>query len=71
MFIQSLVYCRLSSTKRMIVFLIIFLLGLVMVQPLSSFSKVDIIDILMSTHSVLDDSAPCPEPWMGSCVVYW
>ena len=54
----------------MIVFFIIFLLGLVMVQFLSSFSRMEIIGTLTNTHLIPDDPAPCPETWTGSYVLY-
>ena len=47
-------------------FQMICLLGLMIRQPLSSFSRVVIIGALMNTHSVHDDPVPCPEPWAGS-----
>ena len=52
-------------------FNIIFLLGLAMVQPLSSFSRVYIIGTLMNTHSVPDDHVSCLELWTESCGVCW
>ena len=41
-------------------------LELVMIQPLFSCSKVDIIGILMNAHAVSDDPATCPDLYMGS-----
>ena len=43
-----------------------FKLELVMVQPLFSCSKVDIIGILMNARAVSDDPATCPDLYMGS-----
>ena len=36
----------------------------------SSCSRVVIIGTLMKTHSVQEDSAPCPDPWAGSWGVF-
>lgn len=49
----------------------IFLYGLMIRQPLSSFSRVFIIGTLMETHSVHDDPVPYPEPWEVSWIVFW
>ena len=71
LFNQLLVYCRLSLTKLMIVFFqVIFLLGLMIRQPLSSCSRVVIIGTLTNTHSVQDDPVPCLDPWAGSRGVF-